>query len=475
MNCIHGSTNIFNQSFAIDPFGNLSKSGSITFAATYLLPNGTTNNQEQSVSTCVPTYDANGNMTKDCSFSSPPKYTWDSDGNPIKVRSSTLTFDALDREVEFVNGPTITQVLYSPIGKLALMNGQTPSVTRIPLPGGSTARMVGLGSATYILHTDWLGSARLSTNYSSRTMHYDTAYAPYGENYASTSTSTSDLDFTGQFQDTMNGLYDFLYREHDPVQGRWILPDPAGIGAANPANPQSWNRYAYVSNNPLSNIDPYGLVEGQECDNLNGTCSTDEAIIDGLFGGSDLVGGPETPDEIPYDLPFVWLPDHRFGDNDCQIEIDASGYHVSCGKHSGPLKPPKLFAANNGLTVSAAPPTPWYKNSCITSALGDAALHVGIDAIGLIPEAGGLARVIGHQAGYVGVVADQLGTKVIQGVGGSAGTVQGLAGLGDTSPEGLASTGLTVAGFIPGLGQAAAVGSIGVDVYKTVKAIGQCH
>src|SRR5208337_2853306 len=33
------------------------------------------------------------------------------------------------------------------------------------------------------------------------------------------------------------------------------------------------------------------------------------------------------------------------------------------------------IAANNGLTISAAPPLPWYKNSCITSALGAGALN----------------------------------------------------------------------------------------------------
>ena len=158
VNCMNGSTNVFNQSFTLDPFGNISKSGSISFAASYLLSNGTTNNQEQSVGSCVPTYDANGNMTKDCSFSSPPKYTWDSDGNPVQVRSSSLTFDALDREVEYANGSAITQVLYGPIGKMGLMNGQTPSITRIPLPGGSTAKMVGTSGVTYILHNDWLGS-----------------------------------------------------------------------------------------------------------------------------------------------------------------------------------------------------------------------------------------------------------------------------------------------------------------------------
>jgi len=92
----------------------------------------------------------------------------------------------------------------------------------------------------------------------------------------------------------------------------------------------------------------------------------------------------------------------------------------------------------------------------------------------LIPEAAGLARVIGHQAGYGGVVADQAGSKVLRAVGGSASTVQGLNGLSDTSPTGLLSTGLTIAGFIPGLGQAAAIGSIITDTYKTAKAVGQC-
>jgi len=102
-------------------------------------------------------------------------------------------------------------------------------------------------------------------------------------------------------------------------------------------------------------------------------------------------------------------------------------------------------------------------------------LSVGIDSIGLIPEAGGIARVIGHQAGYVGVVADQLGSKVVGAVGASTGAVNGLAGLGDTSADGLISTGLTVAGFVPGLGQVAAGLSVFHDVYLTARAIGQCH
>jgi uncharacterized protein RhaS with RHS repeats len=44
------------------------------------------------------------------------------------------------------------------------------------------------------------------------------------------------------------------------IQGRWISPDPAGLIAVDPANPQTWNRYAYVANNPMSAVDPTGLL-----------------------------------------------------------------------------------------------------------------------------------------------------------------------------------------------------------------------
>ena len=121
------------------------------------------------------------------------------------------------------------------------------------------------------------------------------------------------------------------------------------------------------------------------------------------------------------------------------------------------------------------PNIPWYKNPCILGALGKGAFSAGIDAIGLIPEAGGIARIIGHQAGYVGVVADKVGSNIVKAVEHSTGTTQGLAGLSDTSPAGLASTGLTVAGFIPGAGQIVSIASIGVDIAKTAKAIGKCH
>ena len=87
-------------------------------------------------------------------------------------------------------------------------------------------------------------------------MYYDGAYAPFAEPYAQS--GTADLSFIGMNQDTVSGLYDFPAREYS-ITGRWVSPDPAGLAAVDPTNPQSWNRYSYVLNDPLDLVDPTGL------------------------------------------------------------------------------------------------------------------------------------------------------------------------------------------------------------------------
>jgi hypothetical protein len=41
--------------------------------------------------------------------------------------------------------------------------------------------------------------------------------------------------------------------------GRFMSPDPSGLVYADPTNPQSFNLYSYVMNNPLINTDPSGM------------------------------------------------------------------------------------------------------------------------------------------------------------------------------------------------------------------------
>jgi RHS repeat-associated protein len=246
----------WSQTFSFDAFGNINKTGSSSFVATY----NSASNHLTLVGSLVPTYDANGNLTFDAATSTTHKYTWDTDGNMLSVDGTTvtLTYDALDRMVEQARGTTYTQIVYSPSGaKLGLMNGQTMSKAYVPLVAGAEAVYVS-GSLNYYRHPDWLGSGRVGSG-TGRGWTFDINYAAYGEEYNGSTTSNS---FTGQKQDTSTGttgLYDFLYREYRQAHGRWISPDPAGKGAVSTADPQSWNRYAYVANRPLNNVDPQGL------------------------------------------------------------------------------------------------------------------------------------------------------------------------------------------------------------------------
>jgi len=60
--------------------------------------------------------------------------------------------------------------------------------------------------------------------------------------------------FTGQERDSETGLDNFKARYASAPQGRFLSPDPIGNFVADPTNPQSWNLYAYVMNNPLKSL-----------------------------------------------------------------------------------------------------------------------------------------------------------------------------------------------------------------------------
>jgi len=65
-------------------------------------------------------------------------------------------------------------------------------------------------------------------------------------------------------------------RQYSQTLGRWMTPDPAGLAAVNPMDPQSWNRYAYVTNNPTTYNDPSGLFMGLCNSPENRQCSTND-------------------------------------------------------------------------------------------------------------------------------------------------------------------------------------------------------
>ena len=329
--CVNGSTNRWNQNFAYDAFGNISKTvptggTGITFpgyppSQAY----SSSTNWLQTASGCTPTYDNNGQMTYDCVHN----YTWDAehkmhsvDANPSSCSTSgeCLTYDALGRMVEKTVGSTYTQIVYGPQGRFATMNGQTLLNAFIPLPGAqavyTSASLNTSNKVAYYRHADHLGSSRLATT-PTQTLYSSTAYAPYGEPYAQA--GTTDLSFTGQDQDMVSGIHDFLLRKYTPVQGRWLSPDPAGIAAVDSSNPQSWNRYAYVLNNPLALVDPLGDCSGEP----------DEQGV--LHCDDPQPGGGQPPPSAPGYPGCV-----AYGTEGC-IPFPCSMPGVSCGGAPGPV------------------------------------------------------------------------------------------------------------------------------------------
>ena len=84
------------------------------------------------------------------------------------------------------------------------------------------------------------------------------SYFPYGEERTATA---SDKDkFATYYRDGTTGLDYAMNRYYSPQYGRFVTPDPyQASGAA--ANPGSWNRYGYVSGDPVNKNDPTGLDE----------------------------------------------------------------------------------------------------------------------------------------------------------------------------------------------------------------------
>jgi RHS repeat-associated protein len=142
---------------------------------------------------------------------------------------------------------------------------------------------------TCYLTADHLGSTRVITDPAGNCVsRYD--YLPFGEeittaNRTSTSCYTTGnltLKFTGKERDVETGLDYFGARYFSGAQGRFTSPDEP-LFDQDPVNPQSWNLYSYVRNNPLRFIDSTGrkcvtLDNGGVGDDGLGDACTDTSL-----------------------------------------------------------------------------------------------------------------------------------------------------------------------------------------------------
>jgi RHS repeat-associated protein len=103
--------------------------------------------------------------------------------------------------------------------------------------------------------SDHLGSPRAVFNQSGQLLETHKHW-PYGEDTNATPPGQHLAYALMEKDDGAARYYDHA-RTHDYGLGRFLSPDRVG---GTPANPQSWNRYAYTLGNPVKYIDPDGLL-----------------------------------------------------------------------------------------------------------------------------------------------------------------------------------------------------------------------
>jgi RHS repeat-associated protein len=220
--------------------------------------------------------------TKNQLRTSPGVYNYDTAGNQLTYGAFTLGYDAENRNTTVSGSDSMT---YS-------YDGDGRRVKKVWTPAGGTivityyvydalgqlaaeySSQAPANTGTSYIFSDMLDSARTITS-DSKTVTECYDYLPFGRMLSSSDnarssigcypaapdtqiTSGIDQKFTGKERDAETGLDYFGARYYSSPQGRFITPDPL-LTSAEISNPQSWNRYSYVQNNPLIYIDPLGL------------------------------------------------------------------------------------------------------------------------------------------------------------------------------------------------------------------------
>jgi RHS repeat-associated protein len=196
-------------------------------------------------------YDANGNMT-------------------LRLKDGARNFLAYDAESRLtsVSGTVSANFTYNGDGQRVTATIGTAAITTYI--GGYFEWQDGVGTSYYFagaqriamrtstdlkfLLGDHLGSTSV-TALASGAFDTETRYYPWGGVRWASGVSPTDYLFTGQQEIATIGLYFYNSRFYDAALGRFVSPDSI---IPNPGNSISFDRFAYVRNNPLRFTDPNG-------------------------------------------------------------------------------------------------------------------------------------------------------------------------------------------------------------------------
>ena len=194
-------------------------------------------------------YDAAGNMTNDGSHT----YTWDAEGRAVTVdggSTRTFTYNALGERVEWAYPGGAAEMLFDPSGTWL---GQAGTYSLVNF-GGGHAVLYG-GGETYFQHFNSVGSTAMQTKHDGSVVG-DIAFYPLGAVWAQPLSGYGYNFASLPARDLASNTDITAFRQYNFTLGRWLSPDPLG---GHITNPQSFNRYAYVLNNPTTLTDPLGL------------------------------------------------------------------------------------------------------------------------------------------------------------------------------------------------------------------------
>jgi RHS repeat-associated protein len=236
-------------SFQFDPSGNLVSltSGGTTSAFTY-------NSLNQPTTPAGNTFDAKGQTT----VSGGKTFEWDDEGRLTAIVNgsarSEFGYDGYGRRISITekSGTTVTSK------KLYWWLGGSIVCERDGLAAGNpiTKRYFGQGvlvGAQKLFYTfDQLGSVRELVD-DTGAIRADYRYDNYGTRTKASGDLDSDFGYAGLFHHAPSGLLLATHRAYDPVSHRWLSRDPLGEGV-------DLNLYRYCGNNPVSRIDPSGLI-----------------------------------------------------------------------------------------------------------------------------------------------------------------------------------------------------------------------